>query len=110
MLPEISIAPRTVSNYAAMLKPNFKKELDAYLKNRAPVAFLSEVRGHLQIENGESQGNRYNIQSINALVMYVGTSAIQYLRTKGMISKNFVYIYRVLFTYFKLFANIVGFV
>ena len=84
LLPEISIAPRTVSNYAAMLKPNFKKELDAYLKNRAPVAFLSDVRGHLQMANGESSGNRYNIQSINALVMYVGTSAIQYLRTKGM--------------------------
>merc|ERR1719461_139836 len=84
MLPEISIAPRMVTNYAAMLKPNFKKELDAYLKNRAPVAFVSEVRGHLQVANGESPGNRYNIQLINALVMYVGTSAIQYLRTKGL--------------------------
>jgi len=84
LLPEISIAPRTVSNYAAMLKLAFKKDLDSYLKNRSPVAFLSEVRGHLQVANGESPGNRYNIQLINALVMYVGTSAIQYLRTKGL--------------------------
>merc|ERR1711972_893110 len=28
-------------------------------------------------------GNRYNIQVINALVMHVGTSAIQYIRSKG---------------------------
>jgi CCR4-NOT transcription complex subunit 1 len=84
LLPEISIAPRTVSNYAAMLKPNFKKDLDSYLKNRSPVAFVSDLRGQLQVSNGESPGNRYNIQLINALVMYVGTSAIQYLRTKGL--------------------------
>ena len=84
MIPEIQIAPRTVSNYAAVLKPAFKKDLDSYLKNRTPVTFLSEVRGHLQLANGESPGNRYNIQLINALVMYVGTSAIQYLRTKGL--------------------------
>ena len=84
LLPEIAIAPRTVSNYAAMLKPNFKKDLDSYLKNRSPVAFVSDLRGQLQVANGESPGNRYNIQLINALVMYVGTSAIQYLRTKGL--------------------------
>ena len=67
-----------------MLKPNFKKDLDSYLKNRSPVAFVSDLRGQLQVSNGESPGNRYNIQLINALVMYVGTSAIQYLRTKGL--------------------------
>ena len=84
-MPEINIAPRTVSNYATVLKPAFKKDLDGYLKNRQPVAFLSEVRGHLQLPvNGPETGNRYNIQLINALVMYVGTSAIQYLRTKGL--------------------------
>merc|ERR1712012_1443161 len=53
-------------------------------KNRSPVAFVSDLRGQLQVANGESPGNRYNIQLINALVMYVGTSAIQYLRTKGL--------------------------
>merc|ERR1719382_1710599 len=84
LLPEINIAPRTVSNYATVLKPNFKKDLDSYLKNRSPVAFVSDLRGQLQVSNGESPGNRYNIQLINALVMYVGTSAIQYLRTKGL--------------------------
>jgi CCR4-NOT transcription complex subunit 1 len=83
-LPEIAVAPRTVANYASTIKPNFKKDLDSYLKNRAPVSFLSEMRANLQVANpGESPGNRYNIQLINALVMHVGTSAIQYIRSKG---------------------------
>ena len=50
-LPEIAVAPRTVANYAAIIKPNFKKDLDSYLKNRAPVSFLSEMRANLQVKN-----------------------------------------------------------
>jgi len=84
MLPEIGIAPRTVSNYTSIIKEGFLKELDSYLKNRSPVSFLSEVRDHLLIGNGEQPGKRYNIQLINALVMHVGTSAIQYIRQKGL--------------------------
>lgn len=38
MLPEISIAPRMVTNFTALIKPSFKKDLDSYLKNRAPGA------------------------------------------------------------------------
>merc|ERR1712012_707134 len=92
MLPDISIAPRTVANYAALIKPGFKKDLDSYLKNRSPVSFLSELRDNLLLANsnpaaaaasGEQPGNRYNIQLINALVMHVGTSAIQFIRSKG---------------------------
>lgn len=83
MLPEISIAPRTSSSYATRIKPSFKKDLDAYLKNRSPVSFLSEVRDNLLVGNGEQPGNRYDIQLINALVMHVGTSAIQYIRSKN---------------------------
>jgi len=83
MLPDIGIAPRTVANYAAMINPLFKKDLDSYLKNRSPVSFLSEVREHLLIGSGEQPGNRYNIQLINALVMHVGTSAINYIRSKN---------------------------
>merc|ERR1719244_1341514 len=80
MLPEISIAPRMVTNFAALIKPSFKKDLDSYLKNRAPVSFLSELRTNLQDPSG---GMRYNISMINALVMYVGTQAIQFIRAKG---------------------------
>ena len=75
MLPEISIAPRMVTNFAALIKPSFKKDLDSYLKNRAPVSFLSELRTNLQnaTVSAEDAGMRYNISMINALVMYVGT-------------------------------------
>jgi len=85
MLPEISIAPRMVTNFAALIKPSFKKDLDSYLKNRAPVSFLSELRTNLQNTNSNAAdaGMRYNISMINALVMYVGTQAIQFIRGKG---------------------------
>ena len=49
MLPEISIAPRMVTNFSALIKPSFKKDLDSYLKNRTPVSFLSELRTNLQV-------------------------------------------------------------
>ena len=73
MLPEISIAPRMVTNFAALIKPHFKKDLDSFLKNRAPVSFLSELRTNLQnsSSNAAEAGMRYNISMINALVMYV---------------------------------------
>merc|ERR1719312_1171967 len=85
MLPEISIAPRMVTNFAALIKPSFKKDLDSYLKNRNPVSFLSELRTNLQNTNSNAAdaGMRYNISMINALVMYVGTQAIQFIRAKG---------------------------
>merc|ERR1719266_2820145 len=87
LLPEISIAPRMVTNFAALIKPSFKKDLDSYLKNRTPVSFLSELRTNLQNGaaglNAEDGGMRYNISMINALVMYVGTQAIQFIRAKG---------------------------
>ena len=71
MLPEISIAPRMVTNFAALIKPQFKKDLDSFLKNRAPVSFLSELRTNLQnsSSNAAEAGMRYNISMINALVM-----------------------------------------
>ena len=32
MLPKISIAPRMVTNFAGLIKPSFKKDLDSFLK------------------------------------------------------------------------------
>ena len=71
MLPEISIAPKMVTNFAALIKPSFKKDLDSFLKNRVPVTFLSELRTNLQSSSSGAAeaGMRYNISMINALVM-----------------------------------------
>ena len=50
MLQEISHAPRVLTNFASMIQPlSFKKELDSYLKARAPVTFLSDLRTSLQV-------------------------------------------------------------
>ncbi|XP_049786692.1 CCR4-NOT transcription complex subunit 1 isoform X4 [Schistocerca cancellata] len=83
MLPEIIHAPRVITNFASMIQPmSFKKDLDSYLKARAPVTFLSELRSNLQVSN--EPGMRYNIPLMNALVLYVGTQAIAYIRNKGL--------------------------
>ncbi|RLW01335.1 hypothetical protein DV515_00008173 [Chloebia gouldiae] len=70
MLSEINIAPRILTNFTGVMPPQFKKDLDSYLKTRSPVTFLSDLRSNLQVSN--EPGNRYNIQLINALVLYVG--------------------------------------
>lgn len=82
MLQEISYGPRILTNISLMITPaQFKKDLDSYLKARAPVTFLSELRSNLQVSN--EPGVRYNIPLMNALVLYVGTQAIAYIRGKG---------------------------
>ncbi|KAL0280391.1 UNVERIFIED_CONTAM: hypothetical protein PYX00_001693 [Menopon gallinae] len=83
VLSEITVPPRIVANYAQMITPlSFKKDLDSYLKQRAPVTFLSDLRSNLQISN--EPGMSYNIPLMNALVLYVGTQAIQHIRSKGL--------------------------
>ncbi|CAM1310304.1 CNOT1 (predicted), partial [Pycnogonum litorale] len=82
MLSEIAHAPRVITNFSSMIQPpTFKKDLDSYIKTRAPVTFLSELRSNLQVSN--EAGQRYNIPLINALVLYVGTQAIAYIQSKG---------------------------
>lgn len=50
LLAEISLPPRAVINYATLIpSQQFKKDLDAYLKARAPVTFLSELRSNMQV-------------------------------------------------------------
>ena len=48
MLPEISIVPCMLTNFASLIKPSFKKDLDSYQKHKAPVSFLSELCTNLQ--------------------------------------------------------------
>lgn len=82
MLQEISYGPRILTNLSLMITPaQFRKDLDSYLKARAPVTFLSELRSNLQVSN--EPGVRYNIPLMNALVLYVGTQAIAYIRNKS---------------------------
>ncbi|XP_046333509.2 CCR4-NOT transcription complex subunit 1-like isoform X5 [Haliotis rufescens] len=80
-LPDITHPPRILTNFVNMIQPaSFKKDLDSYLKTRTPISFLSELRSSLQ---SNEPGCHYNIPLINALVLYVGTQAIQFIHTKG---------------------------
>lgn len=82
-LPEITQAPRVLTNFASVIQPqSFKKDLDSYIKTRAPVTFLSELRSSLQATT--EPGMRYNVPLMNALVLYVGTQAIAYIQSKGL--------------------------
>lgn len=47
------------------------------------MTFLSEIRSLLQ-QSCSEPGMRYNLQLLNAIVLYVGTQAIQLIRNKGL--------------------------
>ena len=65
-MPEIAHAPRILTSFTQVLQEKaFKKDLDSYLRTRAPVTFLSDLRGNLQLSN--EPGFRYNISLLNAL-------------------------------------------
>ncbi|KAK6167378.1 hypothetical protein SNE40_021420 [Patella caerulea] len=84
-LPDIAQQPRILTNFVSMIQPtSFKKDLDSYLKTRAPINFLSELRSNLQ--QSVEPGCHYNIPLINALVLYVGTQAIHFIHGKGQSS------------------------
>lgn len=53
MLPDTSVAPRILLNVLGMIQPaKFKTDLESYLRTRAPVTFLSELRTNLQVSFG----------------------------------------------------------
>ncbi|XP_075733812.1 CCR4-NOT transcription complex subunit 1 isoform X1 [Rhipicephalus microplus] len=83
VLPEITQAPRVLTNFASVIQPqSFKKDLDSYIKTRGPVTFLSELRSNLQATT--EPGINYNVPLMNALVLYVGTQAIAYIQSKSL--------------------------
>ncbi|CAF0747026.1 unnamed protein product, partial [Didymodactylos carnosus] len=82
MLNDISYSPFIAYNYSNNIQPpKFKANLDSYLRTRAPVTFLSELRSCLQ--QGADPGSHYNIRMINALVLYVASQAITAIQQKG---------------------------
>jgi len=86
LIPEIREAPMIQTNFASLIQPaTFKTELDTYLKTRAPVTFVTDLRTTLRARDGGAEtGCRYHVQLINALVLYVGTQAIAAIQAKGL--------------------------
>ena len=88
-LPEIIQMPKgATTNLNPLASTSFKGDLDSYLRLRSPVTFLSDLRGHLQLPanqtNKQVDGTRYNVQLMNALVFYVGQSAIASINPRNI--------------------------
>lgn len=88
-LPEIIQMPKgATTNLNPLASTTFKGDLDSYLRLRSPVTFLSDLRGHLQLPanqtNKQVDGTRYNVQLMNALVFYVGQSAIASINPRNI--------------------------
>eukprot|EP01135_Chromosphaera_perkinsii_P005743 Nk52_evm43s359 gene=Nk52_evmTU43s359 len=86
LLPEIQQSPRILSNYPVTLQPILKKDVDTYLKTRAPNTFLKEICSRLLNTTQEQRSNfqsRYNVPVLNALVLYIGVEAIAQVQSKN---------------------------
>jgi CCR4-NOT transcription complex subunit 1 len=80
LLPETKQHPRILSDYVmGLMGGNFKDDIDSYLKTRGPVSFLLDLRSKLLLpayQLTEYSTCRYDMNMINALVLYVGVQAI----------------------------------
>ncbi|KAJ3175056.1 hypothetical protein HDU87_006452 [Geranomyces variabilis] len=94
LLPEINQPPHVLSDYTSgLVQNNLKHDVDVYLKTRAPVAFLMDLKSRLVATAAataptgttaaEQQSVRYNVPAINALVLYVGVQAITQTQNKA---------------------------
>lgn len=83
-LPEMSQPPKTGALQTNHINSvAFKEELDSYLRTRTPVTFINNLTSYLRVQNqylislgGASTMNSLNVPLLNALVLYVGQSAI----------------------------------
>ncbi|KAI8372978.1 CCR4-Not complex component, Not1-domain-containing protein [Radiomyces spectabilis] len=83
LLPEINQSPRILSDYITPLKVNhLKEDVDTFLESTSSAArqeFLRDFASRLRMTtNEETDTNEpeYNVPLINALVFYVGVTAI----------------------------------
>ncbi|KAJ3063752.1 hypothetical protein HDU98_000453, partial [Podochytrium sp. JEL0797] len=85
LLPDINQPPHVMSDYTSTLTHlNLKADTDAFLKNRGPASFLTDLPNRLmnapptqqQGVQGVEDFSKYNLAAINSLVLYVGVQAI----------------------------------
>ena len=91
-LPEIHQAPRILSNYEAALGTRLREAVDGYIASRSSASLdiiVQELELHVDADAAAASGpdgssgaagsataTSYNVHAINALVLYVGVSAI----------------------------------
>ncbi|KAM0835819.1 hypothetical protein ACQ4PT_062703 [Festuca glaucescens] len=83
LLPEITKAPRIMSDFEGALRSkHMKADVDEYLKRPDGSSFLSDLKQKLLLPQNEASiaGTRYNVPLINSLVLYIGIQAVQQLQ------------------------------
>ncbi|KAJ3220906.1 hypothetical protein HK099_003913 [Clydaea vesicula] len=84
LAPENHIAPQILSDYtSSLVTSNLKGELDIFLKNRAPMSFLTNLKNRLIMPHQDGSGGKYVVHLINSLVLYVGIHAINISQSKN---------------------------
>lgn len=91
-LPEMSQPPKTGALQTNLINSvAFKDELDSFLRTRAPVSFPNNLSSYLRSQSpylvnfgGPSTANSLNVPLLNALVLYVGQSAISAIAPRSI--------------------------
>lgn len=73
--------PKLHQEMSNLLPVEIQERLDNYLKHRTAVDFLAELPSILMTK--ASAGCKYNITTMNAIVISVGVKAIDYIHEKG---------------------------
>uniref|UniRef100_A0A1I7SU78 Ubiquitinyl hydrolase 1 n=2 Tax=Bursaphelenchus xylophilus TaxID=6326 RepID=A0A1I7SU78_BURXY len=81
-LPEMNEDPKLHREMSSLVSKEIGEKLDEYLKRRVQVSFLTELPSILMLN--PSQGCKYNISTVNAVVVHVGTRAIDQLHEKSL--------------------------
>lgn len=77
----MSVNPKMHREMSAIIPADLRAKLDDYLESRSSVTFLSELPGYLQAT--QVAGSKYNVTVMNAIVLYVGSRAIDAIHEKG---------------------------
>ncbi|CAD5215160.1 unnamed protein product [Bursaphelenchus okinawaensis] len=81
-LPEMNEDPKLHREMSTLIPKEIGEKLDDYLKRRVHVSFLAELPSILMCT--PSPGCKYNIATVNAVVVHVGTRAIDQLHEKNL--------------------------
>lgn len=87
LLPEMSQPPKTGALQTNLINSaEFKDELDSYLRTRTPTSFITKLPTYLKAQNQPLVS--LNVPLLNALVLYVGQSAISALVPRQINTEN----------------------
>ncbi|CAJ0935188.1 unnamed protein product, partial [Mesorhabditis belari] len=80
-IPEMGVEPKTGLSLEQIIPVELRQQLDNHLRTRAGVDLLTSLPVILTVS--QVPGSKYNSSLINALVLYVGSKAVESLQLKG---------------------------